>query len=161
MSLNTRTPSQPKPIETPKLGGLVVQNSGTRPVNLRRTWETFKRWDNFTIGNLSHLKHSRENDLLREPRWDGTLRPKGDAKVPARIGKIFLTTKAPTTPRNERERGLGRNTGGWVGSRIFDRSVTHKIGDPVPTGAGDRQAPPGTGHWKEIGRWVGTPCFNR
>ena len=38
------------------------------------TWDKFQGWDNFTIGNSSHLKRPRENDLQIKLRWDGTLR---------------------------------------------------------------------------------------
>jgi hypothetical protein len=145
MSLTTRaprTPSQPRLRNLVLLMALVVQNSGTRPINLRRTWDTFQRWDNFTIGNLSRLKHSRENDLLREPRWDGTLRPKGIQRSQHGIGKIFLN-----------DEGLGRAPFGSDFGEL-PSGLSLRVEDSRAEPQGRRQSGRASGS-KTVGPWLG------
>jgi hypothetical protein len=59
--------------------------------------------------------------------------PAGDENfVPAGVGILFSIGEKRSPAVWSYPKWLGGNTRGWVGSRIFDRKVTHEIRDPTP-----------------------------
>ena len=106
-------------VQSPKSSGTGLNRSARSTAKARRHQEGARSW-RFKI---------RSGHLIDGGGAAGEKIPAGnEKKIPAGDGDPF-SLYGEKDPRQSR---LGRNTRGWVGSRILDRKMTHQIRDPTP-----------------------------